>query len=66
MLAVYIPTLLAGLLGSVAAQDEMATTTLTAPEPGMTPTGDYSGQYRPQVHFSPPTVRLLLVLAQCR
>jgi hypothetical protein len=55
MFSVYIPTLMAGLLG-VVAQDEAATTSLTAPQPGVTPTGNYSGMYRPQVHFSPPSV----------
>jgi hypothetical protein len=58
MLSKYARTLMAtaGLLGSVTAQDEASSTTLTAPEPGVTPTGNYTGQYRPQVHFSPPVV----------
>jgi beta-fructofuranosidase len=47
--------LLTGIFSSgVMAQD--VSTTMTAPLPGVTPTGDYSGKYRPQVHFSPPTV----------
>lgn len=46
---------LTSILGSgVMAQD--ASTSMTAPQPGVTPSGDYSGKYRPQVHFSPPTV----------
>lgn len=53
-------TLLTGFLGCAvvaAANDGRGgSTSLTAPMPGQTPMGDYSGQYRPQVHFSPPVV----------
>jgi hypothetical protein len=50
-----IASLMTGILGSgVMAQD--ASTTMMAPQAGETPTGDYTGKYRPQVHFSPPTV----------
>jgi len=54
-----VSSLLTSILASgVMAQD--ATTTLTAPQAGETPTGDYTGKYRPQVHFSPPVVSSLL------
>jgi hypothetical protein len=54
-----ISSLLTGILASgVMAQD--ATTTLMAPQAGETPTGDYTGKYRPQVHFSPPVVSSFL------
>lgn len=57
MLSALGTSLLAGLLGQGVLADNAATTTsLTAPPPGQTPSGDYSGQYRPQLHFSPPVV----------
>ena len=57
-----ISSVLTGILASgVMAQD--ATTTLMAPQAGETPSGDYTGKYRPQVHFSPPVVSAFLVSA---
>jgi hypothetical protein len=51
-----ILSLLTGVLGSTAMASDISTPLMTAPQPGEVPVGDYTGQYRPQVHFSPPTV----------